>query len=333
MPEANVWLSRFAKLTVAATLCLIFIGGYVTTKDAGMSVPDWPTTFGYSMFTVPFAKWIGEDALQTGKFYEHSHRLFASVVGFLTTVLAVWLWKSEPRRWLRWLGICAFLLVVAQGILGGLRVTNSSILLAMIHGCTAQAFLCLLVFIAAALSPRWFAIARSNAEKNLSGICRTSWLLVGTVYIQLIIGAVMRHLKAGLAIPTFPRSGLSGEWIPPFWNEGIALNFSHRIGALVITLIVITLFTLVFTKARRERCLTRPVGWLVFLIVMQIGLGAHIILKLRPPTITTLHVVNGAAVLATALLIALRATRLNHIISSTAKVPEPAPATFENASL
>jgi cytochrome c oxidase assembly protein subunit 15 len=332
MSEANVWLSRFAKLTVAATLCLIFIGGYVTTKDAGMSVPDWPTSFGYSMFTVPFAKWIGEDALQTGKFYEHSHRLFASMVGFLTTILAVWLWKSEPRRWLRKLGLCAFLLVVAQGVLGGLRVTKTSTLLAMIHGCTAQAFLCLLVFIAAAVSPRWLEIARPVVGKNLRGIRWISWLLVGAVYIQLVIGAVMRHLKAGLAIPTFPRSGLSGEWIPPFWNLGIALNFSHRIGALVVTLIAIALLTLVFTRARRERSLARPVGWLAFLVFMQIGLGAHIILKLRPPTITTLHVVNGAAVLATALLIALRASRLSYNLAST-PVSEPVSATFENASL
>src|ERR1043166_1609271 len=184
MPEANLWLSRFAKLTVAATLCLIFIGGLVTTNDAGLSVPDWPTSFRYSMFTVPFAKWISENAVQNGVFYENSHRLFASLVGLLTTVLAIWMWKSEPRRWLRWLGLGAFLLVVAQGVIGGLRVTNTSITLAIIHGCTAQAFLCVLVFIAAALSPRWAELARpvAVAGENLRAVRWTSWLLVGAVY-------------------------------------------------------------------------------------------------------------------------------------------------------
>jgi heme a synthase len=330
MPNDNVWLSRFAKLVIFATLCLIFIGGLVTTKDAGMSVPDWPTTFHYSMFSVPFAKWVGEQAIASGVFYEHSHRLFASLVGLLTTMLAIWLWKSEPRRWLRWLGVGAFLLVVAQGVIGGLRVTNNSILLAIIHGCTAQAFLCVLVLIAAALSPRWSELAIPAFGANLRAICWTSWLLVGAVSCQLIIGAVMRHLKAGLAIPTFPRSGLSGEWLPPFWNAGIALNFAHRVGAVVIMLTAMVLSALIFARARGERRLTAPLGWLAFLIFTQVGLGAHIIIKLRPPTITTLHVVNGAAILGTTVLLALRASRTDTLAFE--KAAAPVSPMLENAS-
>lgn len=324
MQVSNIWLRLFSKLAVGATLCLIFIGGLVTTKDAGMSVPDWPTTFHYSMFSVPFAKWTGEEAIQSGVFYEHSHRLFASLVGLLTTALAIWLWKSEPRPWLRKLGVAAFLLVVAQGVLGGLRVTHSSITLAMIHGCTAQAFLCVLVLIACALSPWWSKLAeQSAAQGKLSGVCGTSWLLFGAVYVQLVIGAVMRHLKAGLAIPVFPRSGLNGEWIPPYWSEPVALNFAHRVGALVITLIVITLLVLVFSAGQKKRHLVGAVNWLAFLVLIQIGLGAHIILKLRPPTLTTLHVVNGAGILASSLLLALRATRLNSHAAADEAVVSP----------
>ena len=89
----NRWLHRFAILTALATLFLICLGGLVTSKGVGMSVPDWPTTYGYSMFFFPFSKWVG------GIFYEHSHRLVASMVGFLTVALAVWLWLQEPRRW------------------------------------------------------------------------------------------------------------------------------------------------------------------------------------------------------------------------------------------
>ena len=230
-------------LAVGATLCLIFIGGLVTTRDAGMSVPDWPTTFHYSMFSYPFAKWVSEEAVQSGVFYEHSHRLFASIVGMVTTALAVWIWIADSRRWLKWLGVAAFLLVAAQGVLGGLRVTMSSVTFAMLHGCTAQAFLCVLVFISAALSPRWNTAP--VAGENLRGVRWTAWLLVAVVYIQIVVGVIMRQLKAGLAIPTFPRSGLNGEWIPPYWGTGVAFNFAHRIGALVVTLALLALLTLV----------------------------------------------------------------------------------------
>src|ERR1700677_2800474 len=229
MQPANHRLHLFSMLVVGATLGLIFAGGLVTTKDAGMSVPDWPTTFHYSMFAVPFEKWLGAEAMQSGVYYEHMHRLFASLVGMLTTALAVWIWIAESRLWLKWLGTVAFLLVAAQGVFGGLRVTHNSLTLAMIHGCVAQAFLCVLVIITAALSTAWAKLADSAPAAGMRGISRTAWILVGAVYTQLIIGAVMRHMKAGGAIPTFPHSGLKGEWIPPFWNEGIALNFDHRI--------------------------------------------------------------------------------------------------------
>jgi cytochrome c oxidase assembly protein subunit 15 len=311
MQQANTRLHSFSMLVVAATLGLIFIGGLVTTRDAGMSVPDWPTTFHYSMFNVPFTKWISEDAINTGVFYEHSHRLFASLVGLLTTVMAVWLWKSEPRPWLRRLGLVAFLLVVAQGVLGGLRVTHSSIVLAMIHGCVAQGFLCVLVLISVALSPFWMRTEPSAGSSQLRGVCRTSWLLFAVVYTQLVVGAVMRHLKAGLAIPVFPQSGLNGEWIPTCWSTGVALNFSHRIGALLITLILIALLIQVFSSHGKERMIKKPARWLAFLVLVQIGLGACVILKLRPPTLTTLHVVNGAGILATTFLLATRASRLS----------------------
>src|SRR5213593_1191489 len=104
----NSWLHRFAVMTAVAGLCLICVGGLVTSHGVGMSVPDWPTTYGYNMFFFPFSKWVG------GIFYEHSHRLVASGVGLLTVILAVWLWRQEQRRWLRWLGILAVGAVILQ---------------------------------------------------------------------------------------------------------------------------------------------------------------------------------------------------------------------------
>src|SRR5206468_1298412 len=95
------WLNRFAWITCVATLFLICSGGMVTSKGVGLAVPDWPTTFGYNMFLFPAAKWVG------GILFEHTHRLIASAVGFLTIILAIWLWRSESRNWVRNLGVLA----------------------------------------------------------------------------------------------------------------------------------------------------------------------------------------------------------------------------------
>src|SRR5499433_4379383 len=114
--DASVWPHRLAVVLACATLPLLFIGGLVTSKGAGLAVPDWPTTFGYNMFLYPWAKMVGNI------FYEHSHRLVASVVGLLTIALALTFWFQEKRTWLRWLGAAALMLVIAQGTIGGLRV-------------------------------------------------------------------------------------------------------------------------------------------------------------------------------------------------------------------
>jgi len=143
------WLNRFVWLTAAATLFLICSGGMVTSKGVGLAVPDWPTTFGYNMFLFPVSQWIG------GIFFEHTHRLVASAVGFLTIILAVWLWCAESRRWLRILGVVALMAVILQGVLGGLRVTMLKDEIGIFHACLAQAFLGLLVFIGVARSRFW----------------------------------------------------------------------------------------------------------------------------------------------------------------------------------
>src|ERR1700678_3885863 len=140
--NTNCSLHRFAVLAAISTFLLLGAGGLVTSHEAGMSVPDWPDSYGYNMFLFPPSKWIG------GIFYEHTHRLWASVVGLMTTMLAVWLWLRDSRRWMKWLGIAAFLGVVAQGVLGGLRVTLSMDSLGIFHGVIAQSFFALVCAIA-----------------------------------------------------------------------------------------------------------------------------------------------------------------------------------------
>src|SRR5438034_9800525 len=112
----NLGLHRFALLTACSTALLIFVGGLVTSTGSGLSVPDWPTSYGWNMFTFPVSKWVG------GIRYEHSHRLIASTVGFLTIIMAGWTWKVEPRRWVRRLAFAALGAVILQGLLGGLTV-------------------------------------------------------------------------------------------------------------------------------------------------------------------------------------------------------------------
>src|SRR5436190_6306006 len=158
----NRWLHRFAVLTALATLALIGIGGLVTSHEAGMSVPDWPTSYGYNMFLLPLSKWwhVGN------VFYEHSHRLFASGVGMLTAVLMVWLWIKEPRKWLRWLGVAAFLAVVLQGVLGGLRVVLFKDQIGIFHAALAQLFFVLTCAIALLTSKWWQTSAAAVGDRK-----------------------------------------------------------------------------------------------------------------------------------------------------------------------
>ena len=138
----------------------------VTSKGVGLAVPDWPTTFGYNMFLFPISKWVG------GIFFEHIHRLIASTVGFLTIILAIWLWRAEGRRWLRNLGFAALALVILQGVLGGLRVTLLKDEIGVFHACLAQMFLGLLIVITLATSRLWQRI--SSAERSV-GTRRELW--------------------------------------------------------------------------------------------------------------------------------------------------------------
>ena len=307
MEPENPWISRFAKLAVIVTFLLIYLGGMVTSLNAGLSVPDWPTSFGYNMFTFPVSKWVG------GIWWEHSHRLVASVLGLLTTILVLWIWATDRRRWVRALGVVAFLLVSIQGVLGGLRVTEISTTLAIVHGCLAHAFLCVITLLAMALSSSWKM--PPTAEKVIQQARRLrpwSWMLTGAVLIQLVLGAVMRHLHAGLAIPTFPLTP-GGTLMPTQHNLPVDINFAHRFWALVVAILATVLITKTLAAARTdgrlEGRLLRPALGLCALLVAQIMLGASVVWLGKAPIPTSLHVVVGAGVLTTGFILATWATR------------------------
>jgi cytochrome c oxidase assembly protein subunit 15 len=322
----NPALFWFAVLNAIATFLLIGLGGLVTSHEAGMSVPDWPTSYGYNMFALPIKFWTG------GAFFEHTHRLLASAVGFLTTVLAIWLWLKDPRKWLHWLGIAAFLGVIAQGILGGLRVKWQMASLGIFHGAVAQSFLVLVCAIALFTS-RWWQHSETEKQVSVPRGLRSHVLYVTIlIFIQLLIAATMRHQHAGLAIPDFPlaygkiwpdtspaaiagynahRVEMNGE--NPITAFQVVLQMIHRLVALLIFLGVIAAAFLARKKLGGSDGLTKFAWFWTALLTVQIALGIATIVTNKAADIATLHVMVGAiSLLAGALwwLVAARRVRL-----------------------
>ena len=316
----------FAVLNAVATFLLIGLGGLVTSHEAGMSVPDWPTTYGYNMFLFPVDKWVG------GIFYEHSHRLLASIVGLLTTILAIWLWAKDARKWMHWLGIAAFLLVIAQGILGGLRVRWNLDWLGVPHGAVAQTFLVLTCAIALFTS-RWWK--NSETEKQIPvprGLRKHILYVTILIFIQLLIAATMRHQHAGLAISDFPLA--HGKVWPATSPEAIAdynahrpvgtignpitafqinLQMVHRLVAYLIFLGVAAAAFLARRKLGGADWLTKFAWFWLALLSLQIVLGAATIWSNKAADVATGHVMVGALALLTGAvwwLVAARRTRV-----------------------
>ncbi len=324
--DPNPALRRFAWFTAGATLLLICSGGMVTSKGAGLAVPDWPTTFGYNMFYFPVSQWVG------GIFFEHTHRLIASVVGFLTIILAIWLAFSKVETWLKKLGWVSLGLVVLQGVLGGLRVTLMKDQIGIFHACVAQAFFALLVLIALALSPVWRRLSPEVGRRGLGAWGRGAIVIALLIYGQLALGATMRHQHRDLAIPDFPLA--YGQLLPRTNPAAIArinvardrealsevtagqiwLQMVHRFGALLIGLSILGFW---FAVRRNGRPIA-PLGGLssfwLFLVVLQIALGAWTIWSNKAADIATAHVAVGAITFVTAVSIAALAWRLQFLV-------------------
>jgi cytochrome c oxidase assembly protein subunit 15 len=251
------------------------------------------------MFTFPPSKWVG------GIFYEHGHRLIASGVGFLTIALAAWLWRCEPRRWLRRLGFVALAAVVVQGLLGGITVLFFlPTAISTAHAALAEIFFCLVVSIALFTSRGWMS-ADDRADDPVLRITATA--TTALVYVQILVGAVMRHSGAGLAIPDFPL--MFGGILPDRWDAAIAVHFAHRLGALVVTAAILATAGHVWFHHRRRPTLVRPAALLLVLVAIQLTLGALTVLTARAVWINSLHLVGGALVLATSLVLTLRTWR------------------------
>lgn len=296
-----IWLHRYCRLLVVATLLLVTAGGMVTSTNSGLSVPDWPTTYGRQMFAFPLSQMAG------GIFYEHGHRLIASTVGMLTIGLVIFLWRVEPRAWVRRLGWIALGAVIAQGVLGGLTVLlmlPDSISIS--HAGLAQIFFALTVTLALVTSRTWRQ--PPHAPVDDPSLRQRMVILTAIVYGQILLGATMRHTGAGLAIPTFPLS--FGRLLPPVWTTPIAIHFAHRVGALVVASVALANIVSVVRRYGDRTELARPAWLLAAVIATQITLGAYVVLTAKQPIVNTLHVATGAIVFVTSLVLTLRLFRV-----------------------
>ncbi|MCI0335534.1 MAG: COX15/CtaA family protein [Planctomycetes bacterium] len=310
---ASPWPHRWAIALACATFPLLWVGGLVTTTDSGMAVPDWPSTYGYNLFLYPWTTWL------TGPwdlFVEHGHRLLGAMVGMMTIVLLALLWRRDDRRWMRWLGGAALALVIFQGVLGGMRVRFDERTLAMLHGCTGPLFFAVTVAMVVFTSRCWWLRESSAVPPSAGYIRRLALVTCILVYLQIVVGAVLRHV---------PVAAEPGAFV-------LAVRF-HLFLAAAVTLHVALLAWFVLSHART----IKPLGGLAIilagLVAVQLALGAGTwIVKFSVPAwvsdwistgsvavqdggwlqthIITAHVAAGSLLLATSLALALFGQRL-----------------------
>ena len=292
----------------AVALCwpLLISGGQVTTYKVGMAVPDWPTTFGMNMFL--YDMWTAD----WGAFIEHRHRLMGSYLGMATIVLAGWFLWAEPRRWLKGLGVTALVLVLIQGLLGGIRVRMNSTAFAAVHGCSAQAVFAFLVAVWVCSGRRW---AEAGAPRVDAGhFRRRAAVTLGLVYAQIVAGAVLRHYGTGLVMHAALAAAV--------WGHALALS--------------------VRVERRRAEVpeLVPAARAMAVLVTLQVALGIAAWWVLSPfdgvarpmsvvqANIRTGHLANGSLLLAAAVVLTLRAYR--SLVPAPAASPlTPAPRGLE----
>lgn len=329
----NTFLRVFTKLLAVATLALIFFGGQVKSHEAGLSVPDWPLTYGQNPITYPLDQWVG------GIFYEHSHRLFAGGVALGSCLLAALAWFLDKRAWVKKLAIAGVIAVLIQAVLGGMTVWYQlPVLVSSSHGLLAQTYLLINIILAYAFSTeraeRDAAVAAGTREVK-TPILYGALALIALLYVQLILGALTRHTESGLAIPDFPTT--AGQWIPSFNQDTvdkinalrdgktdavgtplddvqlyqIVIHFMHRVGAVVIVAFIALLTWLAVRYEKTHPHLLTLAYLLSGTVIAQFVLGMTIIMTQRSPAVASIHVTVGAATLAFAGLLALRAWPVN----------------------
>ncbi len=299
--DGLAWRTAFAGVATIAGLLAVVAGGLVTSLEEGLAVPDWPNSFGTNMFLYPLARMTG------GIYYEHAHRLYGSLVGLTTVVLAVVLWVTDDRAWLRGLGVLAVAMVVVQGVMGGLRVTGEITLapdggpappnhaLAIVHGVFGQVFLATLALIVAFTTRAWREAGdatispRAATERSITGV------LVVLVVLQISLGALYRHTAT--------------DEVPMPWS-----GMAHFTLALLVAIFACLAGLRAWAYYEDEPVLRRLGGAMLGLMSLQLLLGFAALIpvmarrddwKTAEVVLATAHQANGAVVLAVTALLAV----------------------------
>lgn len=289
----NRGLHRFTVFVTCATLFLIVAGALVTSHDAGLAAPDWPLSYGQV-----FPKMVGN------LFWEHGHRMVATAVGFLTIILNLWLWRREPRAWVRRLGLFALLMVIAQGLLGGLTVRLLLPLwVSSAHACLAQLFFCTLVSLSVFTAPDWQQERETIEEAGGWSVRYLAVAAFALTFVQLALGATLRHSAT--------------------WDEYLPTNLllAHVTGAVLVLLVLGYTVLNTLRHYGNHAYLARPAKVAAAILGLQLILGVLTFLArnaspedpqpLNPMIgLTVAHVACGALVLAMTVVLALRAFRL-----------------------
>ena len=294
-PQHN-WLYLFLCVAVATVFLLLTTGGLVTGLKAGLAVPDWPNSFGHNMLLYPLSEMVG------GIYYEHAHRLYGMLVGVTAITVVIAMFLYDTRSWMRWLAVAYLVAVSVQGVLGGTRVTETSTALAIVHGVFAQIVFATVACIAAMMSPAWRTAPRMSTHRNFDLIGPV--LLTALMVIQLMMGAMYRHLHRAAENPPHPLHPL----------------YTHIGLAAIITLVIIFVAGRAWGGHRDKPVLPVVGGTLIGLVLLQLmlGISAMIVVWMSDPQhirgfeviVTTAHQITGAMLLASSALLALWSRRL-----------------------
>ena len=310
-------IHRLAVFLAGYVVLLITAGGLVKSLEAGLSVPDWPLSYG--MLNPP--RWWEIETVRA----EHGHRLIAGVALILTTVLTVWIGRREQRPWVRRLAYTALTAVLAQAALGGITVLfYLPTAISVSHAALAQLFLMLLVALAVVTSNFWFSRRPPKANVNATGLVALTSATTALIYFQILVGALMRHTGAGLAIPDFPLA--FGGLIPPRFDFAIGIHYTHRVGALLVATLIFWTLGRVTRLAARDGAMATPARILAVLVLVQGTLGGLVVWTARAVLPNTLHVGTGALLIATSVVLTLATRRLSWVaVQEPALSPVAAP--------
>jgi cytochrome c oxidase assembly protein subunit 15 len=283
----SIWLHRYAVALAVCTLFLVVAGASVTSNDAGLSVPDWPLSYGKVM-----------PPMTGGIFYEHGHRMVASTVGFMTIILAIWLWRSDERQWMKKLGLAALGGVIVQGVFGGLTVI---FLLpkgvSIVHACLAELFFSTTVAIALFTSLSWRQGPEPVTDFGTPSLRSLAILTPACVLGQVALGAAFRHRLINV--------------IP------------HIVGALIVSAVILYFAIAVLSEFRTHAALRKSAKALLYIVFTQVFLGIAAYMSrissnesVQPMPVmvgfTVAHVAVGAMTLAASIVLAIQVRRNVH---------------------